>query len=98
MLITGGNFRPIFHSENRQLGIGTREQYPDPIMDIHYDTAREKGIKDGDRVYIEIRRGPIRQRAKLTDEIDPGVREATPPELDALYAVGTSAAAPPSLS
>ena len=73
ILITGGNFRPMFHSENRQLGVGTREQYPDPIMDIHPDTAREHGIEEGDWVYVETRKGVIRQRAKLTDEIDPRV-------------------------
>ena len=73
ILITGGNFRPMFHSENRQIGIGTREQYPDPLMDIHHDTARDLGIKDGDWVYVETRRSVIRQRAKLTDEIDPRV-------------------------
>ena len=73
ILITGGNFRPMFHSENRQIGIGTREQYPDPIMDINDNTARELGIRDGDWVYVETLRGVIRQRAKLTDEIDPRV-------------------------
>jgi thiosulfate reductase/polysulfide reductase chain A len=73
ILITGGNFRPMFHSENRHFGMGTREQYPDPIMDIHYDTAREQGIKDGDWVYAETLRRAIRQKAQLTDEIDPRV-------------------------
>ena len=63
----------MFHSENRQLGIGTREQYPDPIMDINIETARELGIEEGDWVYVETRRGVIRQRATLTDEIDPRV-------------------------
>ena len=61
ILITGGNFRPMFHSENRQLGIGTREQYPDPIMDVNVDTARELGIQDGDWVYVETRKGVIKQ-------------------------------------
>ena len=73
ILITGGNFRPMFHSENRQLGIGTREQYPDPIMDINTETARELGIVDGDWVYVETRKGVIRQRAWVNDEIDPRV-------------------------
>ncbi|MCX8032263.1 MAG: molybdopterin-dependent oxidoreductase [Thermoleophilia bacterium] len=73
ILITGGNFRPMFHSENRQLGIGTREQYPDPVMDIHPETARTLDIEEGDWVFVETRRGVIRQRAHLTDEIDPRV-------------------------
>ena len=52
ILITGGNFRPMFHSENRQLGIGTREQYPDPVMDVNTETAegpRHRGRRLGVR-------------------------------------------------
>jgi anaerobic selenocysteine-containing dehydrogenase len=73
ILITGGNFRPMFHSENRQWGVGTREQYPDPIMDIHPETAAKHGIRDGDWVYVETARGVIRQKARVADEIDPRV-------------------------
>ena len=73
ILITGGNFRPMFHSENRHFGMGTREQHPDPIVELHPDTALKFGIEAGDWVYIETRRGVIRQRAALTDEIDPRV-------------------------
>ena len=73
ILITGGNFRPMFHSENRQPGVGTREQYPWPIMDIHHDTAEKYGIEDGDWVWVETPKGAIRQRARVSDEIDPRV-------------------------
>jgi anaerobic selenocysteine-containing dehydrogenase len=73
ILITGGKFRPMFHSENRQIGIGTREQHPHPLMDIHPDTAQNLGIKDGDWAYIETRRGVIKQKAHVTKGIDPRV-------------------------
>lgn len=73
ILTTGGRFRPMFHSENRQPGIGTREQYPDPLMDIHPDTARSLGIVEGDWAYVESRRGVIKQKARITDEIHPQV-------------------------
>ena len=73
ILITGGNFRPMFHSENRQPGVGTREQYPWPIMDIHPDTAKKHGIEDGDWVFVETPKGVIRQRARVADGIDPRV-------------------------
>ncbi|MCK4815402.1 molybdopterin-dependent oxidoreductase, partial [bacterium] len=66
ILTTGGKFRPQFHSENRQLGMGMREQHPYPLMDIHPNTAQELDINDGDWAYIETRRGVIRQRARLT--------------------------------
>jgi thiosulfate reductase/polysulfide reductase chain A len=73
ILITGDNFRPMFHSENRHFGMGTREQYPDPIMDIPPETAAKHGIEEGEWVSVETRRGMIRQRAGITDEIDPRV-------------------------
>jgi len=73
ILITGGNFRPMFHSEGRIPGLGTREQHPDPIMDIHYETAAELGIADGDWAYVETLRGVIKHRAKVGDNIAPGV-------------------------
>jgi anaerobic selenocysteine-containing dehydrogenase len=59
----------MFHSEHRQAGIGMREKHPDPLVTIHPETARQLGIADGEWVWIETRRGRIRQRAKL----DPGI-------------------------
>ena len=73
ILTTGGRSRPLFHSEHRQLGIGTREQHPDPLLDIHPDTAKKLGIANGDWAYIETRRGVIKQKARLTTGIDPRV-------------------------
>lgn len=57
ILITGGRVKPLFHSENRQLGMGLREQHPEPLMDIHPVTAEKLGIADGDWAYIETGRG-----------------------------------------
>lgn len=76
ILITGGRFMPLFQSEHRQLGMGLREQHPDPLMDIHPDTAKGLGIKDGDWAYIETRRGVIKQKARVTDRIHPKVINA----------------------
>jgi anaerobic selenocysteine-containing dehydrogenase len=73
ILITGGNFRPMFHSENRHWGMGYREQYPDPIMELHPDVAGPLRIAEGDWVCVETRRGAIKQRAHVTDQIHPRV-------------------------
>jgi thiosulfate reductase/polysulfide reductase chain A len=73
ILITGGRMRPLFHSEHRQFGIGMREQRPEPIVQIHRDTAKELGIADGDWAYIETRRGVIKQKAEVTTKIHPKV-------------------------
>jgi thiosulfate reductase / polysulfide reductase chain A len=73
ILITGGRWNPQFHSEHRQLGMGMREQHPDPLVDIHPETAAKLGIADGDWAYIETRRGVIKQKARFTTGIDPRV-------------------------
>jgi thiosulfate reductase/polysulfide reductase chain A len=72
-LNTGGNFMPMFHSEFMQEGIGSREKHPDPLMDIHPDTARGLGIAEGDWARIETRRGSIRQRARYNAGMLPNV-------------------------
>jgi anaerobic selenocysteine-containing dehydrogenase len=50
-----------------------REIRPDPIAEIHPETAKKHGIEDGQWMYIESPRGRIKQRAKLYDGIDPRV-------------------------
>jgi anaerobic selenocysteine-containing dehydrogenase len=50
-----------------------REIRPDPIVEIHPDTARRHGIEQGDWVTIASPRGYCRQRAKLNTGIDPRV-------------------------
>jgi anaerobic selenocysteine-containing dehydrogenase len=73
ILNTGGNFMPMFHSEFMQKDIGSREKHPDPLMDIHPDTARQMGIAEGDWAYIETRRGRIKQRAHYNSGMLPNV-------------------------
>jgi anaerobic selenocysteine-containing dehydrogenase len=73
ILITGGRFLPQFQSEHRQLGMGLREQHPDPLVEIHPDTAKDLGINNGDWAYIETLRGVIKMKAKITADIHPEV-------------------------
>jgi anaerobic selenocysteine-containing dehydrogenase len=73
ILNTGGNFRPMYHSEFMHKGIGSREKHPDPLMDIHPDTAENLGINDGDWAYIETRRGKIKQKARYNSGMLPDV-------------------------
>lgn len=53
-----------------------REKRPDPIVEIHPDTAAAYGIGDGDEVVIETKHGAITQVAKLTDIVHPRVISA----------------------
>ncbi len=72
VLTTGARIPFFFNSEHRQIR-NLRKAHPDPIVEIHPDTARPFGIASGDWVWIETRRGKIRQKARVTDEIDPRV-------------------------
>ena len=72
VLTTGARIPFFFNSEHRQIAM-LRKAHPDPIVDIHPETARPLGIKDGDWIWIETRRGRMQQKAKLTDGIDPRV-------------------------
>lgn len=69
ILNTGGRFMPMFHSEFRHLGIGTREKRPDPLADISIEDAQKLGIEEGDWIYIETKRGRIKQKAKISHKM-----------------------------
>jgi len=71
-LLTGGRFNYMYHSEWRQID-SVRRRHPDPILQIHPDTAQKLGIKAGDWVWIETLRGRMRQKAQLFDGIEPNV-------------------------
>ena len=70
ILITGARFRPFHHSEHRQLST-LRRLWPEPTAEIHPDTARRLGVKDGEWVIIENPRGKIKHKAKLTTRVHP---------------------------
>jgi anaerobic selenocysteine-containing dehydrogenase len=72
VLTTGGGFMPFHHSEHFQIR-PLRYLNHAPYMDINPETAAKLAIKDGDWVWIETARGRIRQKANLTDGIDPRV-------------------------
>jgi anaerobic selenocysteine-containing dehydrogenase len=74
ILITGARFRPMHHSEHRQIR-SLRKLYPYPTVEINPDTARQLSIGEGDWVVIETLRGKIKQKAKLTSSIPPRMVE-----------------------
>lgn len=69
ILTTGARSWGLFHSEHRQVP-EMRALHPDPITEIHPDTAQELGIQDGDWMWIENRHGKCKQKARLTSTID----------------------------
>ena len=53
-----------------------REQHPDPLVEIHPDTAARLGIREGEWAEIETPRGAIVMKARLAGGIDPRVVHA----------------------
>lgn len=72
VLTTGARIPFFFNSEHRQLP-NLRRAHPDPLVEVHPETAAPLGIKNGDWIWIETLRGKIQQRAKVTTEVDPKV-------------------------
>lgn len=72
MLITGGRFRPLFHSEFRQIE-SLRRLHPDPIVQVNPKTAKKLGIGEDDWIWIESPRGRIKMKCQLYPGIDPQV-------------------------
>jgi anaerobic selenocysteine-containing dehydrogenase len=50
-----------------------RKRHPDPTIEIHPETAEKHNIGEDDWVWIETARGRIKQKAKITEGIDPRV-------------------------
>jgi len=67
-MIPGSRYRELTASNLRQ-SARLRKIHPEPICDIHPETAGRLGIGDGDWVLIERPEGAIRQRARLTESI-----------------------------
>jgi anaerobic selenocysteine-containing dehydrogenase len=72
LILTNWKPMPFLHSGGRQIGM-LRGKHPDPVVSLHKETAERLGIREGDWVYIETKRGRIRQKASLSNGIDPGV-------------------------
>ncbi|MEM3550940.1 MAG: molybdopterin-dependent oxidoreductase [Candidatus Bathyarchaeia archaeon] len=72
ILSTGGRVPYYFHSQYRQ-NPWLRELQPYPAVQIHPETAKELGIKDGDWVWIETKRGRIKQKAVLFAGMHPKI-------------------------
>jgi anaerobic selenocysteine-containing dehydrogenase len=88
ILMTGTKKLPFFHSELHQIE-SLRKRHPDPVIEIHPETAASLGISDGHWVLVESPHAKIKLRALLFDGIAPDVvnaehawwyPEASPPE------------------
>jgi len=76
LILASGRRSPVFfHGEHRMIP-WLREIDPDPVVEIHPDTARSLGIIEGEWVYVENKRGRVRMKAKVTPTSHPRVATA----------------------
>jgi thiosulfate reductase/polysulfide reductase chain A len=78
ILITGGRHVCHFNTEARQIP-RLRKLDPEPRIDIHPDTARETGVKEGDWVWLEtpqVKGERVKFKARISEVVRPGVVHA----------------------
>jgi anaerobic selenocysteine-containing dehydrogenase len=75
ILTSGAKVRSFFHSEMRQID-SLRHENPDPLVEIHPQTASSLGISQGDWVWVESPVSRVKMRAKLFDGVMPDVVNA----------------------
>jgi len=68
ILTAGARIGLFFHSEGRQIE-SLRRGHPDPLIEIHPETASSLGIEEGDWVWIETAEGRVTMRARLFEGI-----------------------------
>jgi anaerobic selenocysteine-containing dehydrogenase len=72
ILTTGARDLHFTHTQHRNIK-DLREKSPEPCAEIHPDTAKKYGVKDGDRVIVESHRGQIKVKAFVTEDMSEGV-------------------------
>lgn len=70
IMITGARSQLFFHSEHRGIP-WLREKEPDPIVEIHPETARRYHIYDGEWIFIKNDTGRVKRKARLTLKVRP---------------------------
>jgi anaerobic selenocysteine-containing dehydrogenase len=72
LVLTNAKFTTFVHSQQRALP-SLRKAAPEPTADIHPETALRYGVKNKDWMIVESPRGAIRVKARVTNNIVPGI-------------------------
>ena len=72
LLITGAKQAMYYHSQGRQIP-SLRKLAPEPLLEMHYDTAAALGIAAGEFAWVETVRGRLRMKVRTHDRIHPKV-------------------------
>jgi anaerobic selenocysteine-containing dehydrogenase len=72
-LTTGARLPMFVHSQTFRLPWIQKLRPDHPMADIHPKDARERGIQQGDRMFLITPRSSVRVKANLTEMVPPGV-------------------------
>jgi anaerobic selenocysteine-containing dehydrogenase len=72
LVLTSSKNPFYYHASHRNIA-SLRKLSPEPLVELHPETAHKLGLKEGDRVHIETPRGRIRQSLRLNADLDPRV-------------------------
>ncbi len=74
LIMTTGRSLYHFHAATMTRRIeGLSVMHPEEMMEINPEDARQREIADGDKISIISRRGKIEAKARVTDDVPPGV-------------------------
>lgn len=68
ILTTGARILEYPHSQMRNIG-SLKKRFPEPLVEINPITAERYGIKDGEKILVETKRGSIEIKSKVTENI-----------------------------
>jgi anaerobic selenocysteine-containing dehydrogenase len=72
ILTTGARIPEYTHSQFRQVA-SMKKTAPEPLAEIHPDTAKKYGVSDGDMMTVETVKGKVEFKAKTTKDLLPGI-------------------------
>ena len=72
ILTTGARILEYTHTQFRNVP-QLRQSAPEPIAEIHPETAIKYGVADGDTIAVETRKGQIEIKVRTTEDLAPGV-------------------------
>lgn len=67
---------PAYYLTGYKHVAGLRRRTPQPVVEVNPETAKRVGLTDGEWIYIETKKGRIKQMLKLNPELDPRVVSA----------------------
>jgi anaerobic selenocysteine-containing dehydrogenase len=70
IMITGARSSLFFHAEHRMIP-WLREKNPEPLVQVHPETAKAYGVYDGEWIFLENDMGRVKRKVQITLRVHP---------------------------